>query len=262
MNFLQIYTTAGLVILISMSLLWAFSLWIKDASIVDIFWGTGFVVTAWVYFALTPDGFGVRKWLVVGLATVWGLRLSIHIFRRNHGKGEDFRYQAWRRQHGPRWGWRSFFQVFLLQGLLMWLISLPLLAAQVSPAPARLGLWDFLGMGLWAVGFFFEAAGDLQLARFKAEPSNRGKLLSTGVWRYTRHPNYFGDAAQWWAYFLFALAAGGWWAVLSPALMNFLLVRVSGVAMLEKSMKNNKPGYQEYIASTNAFIPWFPKEKV
>lgn len=260
MNFLQIYLSAGLLILGLMTLLWLLSLRLKDASIVDPFWGSGFVITAWFYFALTPDGFPARKWLLVLLTTVWGLRLSLYLLWRNHGKGEDFRYRAWRQEEGARWWWFSFFKVFLLQGVLMWIISAPLLAAQISPMPAGLTLIDGLAAAIWAIGFFFEAVGDWQLARFKADPANRGKLLTSGVWRYTRHPNYFGDAAQWWGFFGMALAAGGWFTLFSPLLMSYFLRYVSGVAMLEKTLKPAKPGYAEYVARTNAFIPWFPKK--
>lgn len=260
MNFLQLYLSAGLLILGLMTLLWLLSLRLKDASIVDPFWGSGFVITAWFYFALTPDGFPARKWLIVLLTTVWGLRLSLYLLWRNHGKGEDFRYRAWRQEEGSRWWWFSFFKVFLLQGVLMWIISAPLLAAQISPTPAGLTLLDGLAAAIWAIGFFFEAVGDWQLARFKANPANKGKLLTTGVWRYTRHPNYFGDAAQWWGFYSIALAAGGWFTLFSPLLMTYFLRYVSGVTMLEKSLKPAKPGYAEYVARTNAFIPWFPKK--
>jgi steroid 5-alpha reductase family enzyme len=260
MSFLTVYGITALIILGLMILLWLVSLWLKDASIVDIFWGTGFVITAWVYFTLTPDGLAARKWLAAVIATIWGLRLSIHILLRNAGKGEDFRYQKWREEAGSDWWWRSFFKVFLLQGILMWIISAPLLAAQISATPDRLIWLDFVGFGVWLIGFYFEAIGDWQLAGFKADPVNKGKLLNTGLWRYTRHPNYFGDAAQWWGFYLIAIAAGGWWTFFSPILMTFLLQRVSGVAMLEKTLKNTKPGYKEYVENTNAFFPWFPKK--
>ena len=238
--------------------LWLISLLLKDSSIVDIFWGTGFVITAWFYFFLTPDGFAARKLLIVILTTIWGLRLSIHILLRNWGHGEDYRYQQWRQEAGSNWWWRSFFKVFLLQGALMWIISAPLLAAQSNPNPARLIWLDYLGAILWGIGFFFEAVGDWQLARFRANPDNKGKLLNTGLWYYTRHPNYFGDAAQWWGFYLIATAAGGYWTIFSPIIMTLLLRRVSGVTMLEKSLKESKPGYKEYVETTNPFIPWFP----
>lgn len=261
MDFLSIYLVLGAVILGAMTLLWLVSLALRNASIVDIFWGTGFVIFTWIAFALTPAGFAWRKLLLSLLVTIWGLRLSLYILWRNWGKPEDFRYQAWRREAGPSWWWRSFFKVFLLQGVILWIVAAPLLAAQISSQPAVLTWPDFLAIPLWLFGFFFEAVGDWQLARFKVNPANKGKVLNTGVWRYTRHPNYFGDATQWWAYYLIAAAAGGWWTVFSPILMTTLLLRVSGVSMLEKTLKEEKPGYKEYIETTSEFIPWFPRKK-
>jgi steroid 5-alpha reductase family enzyme len=260
MDFLSAYLIIGLVILVLMILLWLVSLALKNSSIVDIFWGTGFVISAWVAFVLTPEGFAGRKWLLVTLATIWGLRLSLHILTRNWNKGEDFRYQVWRKESGAAWWWRSFFKVFLLQGFLMWVIGISLLRAQISAIPAQMTFLDYLAIPVWLVGFFFEAVGDWQLARFKANLANKGKVLNTGVWRYSRHPNYFGDAAQWWAFYLMALAAGSWWTIFSPVLMTLLLMRVSGVTLLEKTLKENKPGYQSYVESTSEFIPWFPKK--
>jgi steroid 5-alpha reductase family enzyme len=261
MEYISIYLTLGLVILGLMVLLWLASLVLKNSSIVDIFWGTGFVITTWIAFLLTPDGYVMRKLLLSILVTIWGLRLSLHILRRNWRKGEDFRYQVWRRDAGAAWWWRSFFKVFLLQGILLWIISAPLLAAQFKSRPAHLTWIDTLAIPVWLIGFFFEAVGDWQLARFKANPSNKGKVLDTGVWRTTRHPNYFGDATQWWAYYLIALAAGGWWTIFSPLIMTTLLLRVSGVTLLEKTLKAEKPGYKEYVERTSEFIPWFPRSK-
>jgi steroid 5-alpha reductase family enzyme len=243
-----------------MTLLWLFSLALKNSSIVDIFWGTGFVIVAWTAFVLSPGGFEPRKGLLVFLVTVWGLRLSLYILSRNWGKPEDFRYQVWRKAAGAAWWWRSFFKVFLLQGVLLWIISAPLLAAQLGARSGRLTWLDYLAILVWVIGFFFEAMGDWQLARFKADPTNRGKVLQSGVWRYTRHPNYFGDATQWWAYYLIALAAGGWWTFFSPLIMTTLLLRVSGVALLEKTLRAEKPEYKEYAAKTSEFIPWFPRK--
>jgi steroid 5-alpha reductase family enzyme len=260
MSFMGIYTIALLVIIVLMTILWLISLRLKNSSIVDIFWGAGFVITGWVYFALTPDGFPLRKWLIAILVTIWGLRLTLHILVRNWGKPEDFRYQVWRKESGTRWWWLSYFRVFLLQGILMWIISAPLLAAQFGAKPAHLILFDFLGVIVWAIGFFFESVGDLQLARFKANPANKGQVMDRGVWRYTRHPNYFGDAAQWWGYYLIAAFAGGWWTIFSPIIMTLFLLRVSGVTLLEKTLEK-RPGYQEYIRKTRAFIPWFPRGK-
>jgi steroid 5-alpha reductase family enzyme len=177
---------------------------------------------------------------------------------RNWGEGEDFRYANWRSEAGPKWWWYSFFKVYLLQGALMWIISVPLLMAQFNHR-ANLGPLEIMAVVLWLIGFSFEAGGDCQLARFKANPDNRGMVLNTGFWRFTRHPNYFGDAMQWWAFFLFALGAGAWWTFYAPLIMTVLLLKVSGVVMLEKTLVQTKPEYAEYIRRTPAFLPWFPK---
>jgi steroid 5-alpha reductase family enzyme len=259
MSFLAVYGIGLLVILGCMTVLWLISLYLKNSSIVDIFWGTGFVVVNGVYLALSPDGFLPRQLLIGILVTVWGLRLSIHVLTRNWRTGEDFRYRKWREENGPRWWWKSFFQVFLLQGLLMSIVSAPLLAANYGPRPDRLTVIDAVAVIFWGVGFFFESVGDAQLVRFKADSANKGKVLDTGVWRYSRHPNYFGDAAQWWGFYLIGACAGGWWTIFSPIIMTLLLLRVSGVALLEKNMET-RPGYKEYIQRTNAFIPGPPKK--
>ncbi len=240
MDFFSIYLMLGFVILVAMFLLWLLSLVLRDSSIVDIFWGIGFVIATWAAYLLTPEGFALRKLLLNVLVTIWGLRLSLHILRRNWGKPEDFRYQAWRKEAGASWWWRSLFKVFLLQGVLLWIIAAPLLAAQISAQPDYLTWIDLLAVPVWLIGFFFEAVGDWQLARFKANPANKGRVLQTGVWRYTRHPNYFGDATQWWSYYLFSLAAGGWWTIFSPIIMTILLRRVSGVRLLEKTLKEEE----------------------
>jgi steroid 5-alpha reductase family enzyme len=186
----------------------------------------------------------------------------LYILWRNWGKPEDFRYQKWRAEAGAKWWWLSFFKVFILQGALMWIISAPLLASQISSTPARLTSLDFFAVLVWAYGFFFEAMGDLQLARFKANPANEGQAMNRGVWRYTRHPNYFGDATQWWAYYLIAASAsGGFWTIFSPIIMTTLLLRVSGVALLEKSLTETTPAYKGYIETTSTFILWLPRKK-
>jgi steroid 5-alpha reductase family enzyme len=260
MNGFEVWAVVGLVVLVYMLLLWLASLALKNSSIVDIFWGAGFVVAGWAYFLLTPEGYLPRKALIMALVTIWGLRLSLYILWRNWGKPEDFRYQKWREEAPQRWWWFSFFKVFLLQGLLLWIISVPLLAAQISPTPASLGILEVLAVILWLIGFYFEAMGDLQLALFKRNPANKGKVLDSGVWRYTRHPNYFGDSAQWWGFYLLAVAAGGWWSIFSPVMMTALLLKVSGVALLEKTLKDTKPQYRQYIETTSSFIPWLPRK--
>ncbi|MGC9360915.1 MAG: DUF1295 domain-containing protein [Anaerolineae bacterium] len=261
MSFWGPYLTGGLVILSYMTLLWIASLVLRNSSIVDIFWGAGFVMSAWLYHGLTPGGLAARKWLLSTIVTIWGLRLSGYILWRNWGKPEDFRYAKWREENGSSWWWRSYLKVFLLQGLLMWVISAPLLGAQLSATHGHLIWLDIVGLLVWATGFFFEAVGDWQLARFKADPANKGKVLNRGVWRYTRHPNYFGDTTQWWGYYLIALAGGAWWSIFSPIIMTGLLLKVSGVALLEKTLKTTKPAYADYVARTSAFIPLPPKKR-
>ena len=258
---LQIFAIDFAVVVVFMTLLWIYSVRLANASIVDSFWGAGFVLQTWVYFVLTPGDFSLRKLILCMLVTIWGLRLSLHIYRRNHGKPEDFRYQEFRRRYGAKYWWFSFFQVFLLQGVLMFIIGAPLLLAQISPTPNTLTLLDVIGVVVWIVGFYFESVGDAQLAHFKSNPGNKGKLLNTGLWAYTRHPNYFGDAAQWWGYYLIALGAGGWWTIFSPILMTLMLVKVSGVGLLEKTLAKTKPGYQDYMQTTSAFVPWLPRRK-
>jgi steroid 5-alpha reductase family enzyme len=243
-----------------MTLLWLLSLRLKNASIIDIVWGVIFVILAWFAFTLTPQGYLPRKLLICRLVTLWGLRLAMHIGTRNWGKPEDFRYAEWRMEHGERWPWLSFFKVFLLQGFLLWSVSAPILAAQTSGFPAILTPLDFLGTMIWLIGFLFEAVGDLQLMLFKANWANRGKLLTGGLWKFTRHPNYFGEAVLWWGFYIIALAAGEGWTIFSPILMTFLLTKGSGVSMLEQRLKE-KPDYQEYSQKTSAFIPWLPKKR-
>ena len=261
MSVIAMYGLGLAIIMGLMTLLWLLSLLLKDSSIVDPFWGPGFVIANWVYFALTPEGFPARKWLISILVAIWGLRLGLYLLWRNWGKGEDFRYRKWREEAGAPWWWRSYFKVFVLQGALMWIISAPLLASHWGASPDRLTALDFLAVAVWLVGFTFEAAGDLQMARFRANPETKGKVLNNGVWRFTRHPNYFGDATQWWAYYLIAAAAGGWWTIFSPIVMTLLLLRVSGVTLLEKTLSRTKPGYREYVESTSAFVPWFPRKR-
>ena len=257
MSFFQIYVLAFAAIMLMMTILWLISIKIRNVSIVDLFWGFGFVVASAVYFLFT-EGFGIRKILLMTMVAIWGLRLSIYLAWRNIGKGEDFRYQKFRKDFGEnRYWWYSFFSVFLLQGVLMWLISVPLLGAQFYTGN-ELGILDFIGVAIWIIGFIFEAGGDMQLARFKANPANKGKVLNTGFWHYTRHPNYFGDAAVWFGYGLICLSAGSYIPILGTILMTALIIKVSGVALLEKTLNTTKPGYQEYVRRTSAFIPWFP----
>jgi steroid 5-alpha reductase family enzyme len=243
-----------------MLVVWLLSLVKKDASIVDIFWGLGFVLVAWLTFFST-DGHLGRKILITLLTTIWGLRLSAHILVRNWGKGEDKRYQAWRAQYGERFWWVSLFTVFGLQAVLLWIISLVLQVGQISAVPDNLVFFDAAGVLIWTVGFIFEAIGDWQMTRFKSDPANKGKVMDRGLWAYSRHPNYFGDSLVWWGLFVITLSTpGGVWTIISPLLMTFLLLKVSGVTLLEKTIVDTRPDYRDYIIRTSRFVPWFPKK--
>lgn len=243
-----------------MTILWIVSIFIRNVSIVDLFWGIGFVITASFYY-LKTDGFEPRKLLLMTLVAIWGLRLSIYLAWRNLGKGEDFRYREFRKKYGEkRYWWISFFQTFLLQGILMWLISATLLGAQYYGKNNSLGILDYSGIALWIIGFSFETGGDYQLVRFRSDLSNKGKVLDYGFWRYTRHPNYFGDSSVWWGYGLICIASGSYIPAIGSILMTALIIKISGVSLLEKSLKEQKPQYREYIEKTSAFFPWFPKK--
>jgi steroid 5-alpha reductase family enzyme len=236
---------SALALLVVMLLGWAVSLRVRDVSIVEVMWGPAFVVVAWTAFAI--EG-GSRRALLAALVTMWGLRLGAHLLlRKRRERREDPRYAAWRSRHGTRFPLVSLVTVFLLQGALVWVVSLPVQAAGDSAV-----VW--LGVAVWAVGVLFEAVGDRQLAAFKADPANRGRIMDRGLWRYTRHPNYFGDFLVWWGLYL---AAGAWWTVIGPLVMTALLTRVSGKDHLERTLRD-RPGYADYIRRTSGFIPLPP----
>ncbi len=237
---------------------WAISVPLRDASIVDIAWGPVFVVIAWVTF-LVGDGSPARSVLLAVLVSVWGLRLGGYLAKRNLGKGEDFRYQAMRarRRNFALW---SLVGVFALQAALAWLVSLPVQLAMADATPQGLGPLAVVGTAVWAVGLFFETVGDAQLARFKADPANKGQVMDRGLWRYTRHPNYFGDFCVWWGLFLVAAESGTAVAgIIGPIVMSVLLTRVSGKDLLERSIGKRRPGYDAYVARTNGFFPGPPR---
>ena len=240
---ITLFTQASLIILTFVTLLWIWSILIKNVSIVDIFWGFGFVVVNAFYVFMSGE-LNNRKILILTLVSIWGLRLAFYLAYRNIGKKEDFRYQEFRRNYGPkRYWWFSFFQTFLLQGALIMIVSLPLLGINSSKSNGT-----------------FEAVGDFQLTRFKSNFKNKGKVLNTGFWKYTRHPNYFGDSAVWWAYGIFSIAAGSYWQIVGSIVMTFLILKISGVSLLEKTLKETKPHYRDYIQKTNSFFPWLPKK--
>jgi steroid 5-alpha reductase family enzyme len=262
MGFLEIWLNGFILSMVLLSLLWIASVFLKNASIIDPFWGFGFVVLAFYYLYATGN-YSPRAILLTALVTIWGLRLSIYLLWRNVGHGEDYRYQQFRQDFGPaRYWWISFFQVFLLQGVLMSLVAMTLLGVMTSLHDVSLSLFDMLALLIWLIGFSFEAGGDYQLTSFKKNKNNKGKVLNTGFWKYTRHPNYFGDATIWWSFALFAVISGSYYVIIGALLMNILLLKISGVSLLEKNLKKTKPQYEDYINRTNAFLPWFPKKKI
>jgi steroid 5-alpha reductase family enzyme len=247
---------APFVLACCMVLLWGLSLKLRDSSIVDLFWGPAFAIVAWA--VLLQVGPTPRALLVAGLVTAWGLRLGLYLASRNLGHGEDKRYVAMRKTHGAAWWWRSAFIVFGLQGVLVWLVSWPV--RSVISAPFEGWSWtDVLGAALVAIGVSFESVGDWQLTQFKKNPQNKGKIMQSGLWRYTRHPNYFGDFVTWWGLGVFGLASGDWLSAVGPVVMSVLLIRVSGKALLEAGMKG-RPGFAEYEKATSGFFPWWPKK--
>ena len=252
--FAQLLLTSLSLVLALMVLLWVVSVLRRDASIVDSFWGAGFVLIAGVGLLWSWPS-SSRVLILTVLTSIWGLRLSLFLVRRNWGHAEDHRYAAMRAHHGSRFWWMSLFTVFLLQGVILWLVSLPIQVAAVNNLPSALGWLDALGILVWMVGLFFEAVGDAQLARFKADPDHAGRVMDRGLWRYTRHPNYFGDFCVWWGLYLIAAAGGATWTAASPLLMSFLLLKVSGVSLLERTITGRRPEYAAYRARTNAFFP-------
>lgn len=262
-TFLGPWSLAALACLVAMTLLWLVSLAKRDVSIVDVFWGPAFLLVSLVYFGAVPAqvvGEGQsRRLLVLALVALWALRLGGHIAWRSRGEGEDHRYGAMRHKVGESFRWRSLYRVFWLQGALVSVIAIPLFLVQTRPAPDLWRWSDGVGLALWAIGFVFETGADYQLLRFKGDPANRGQVLRHGFWALSRHPNYFGEACLWWGFFFFALAVpGGLWSLPSVLLMTFLLLRVSGVTLLEKTITERRPAYRDYIESTPSFLPRLP----
>jgi steroid 5-alpha reductase family enzyme len=247
---------AAVALLAFMLATWGLSLALRDVSIVDVAWGPAFVLVAWVAYT-TGGGDEGRRALVAVLVTVWGLRLALHLgARKLRERREDPRYAAWRERHGARFTLVSLVTVFLFQGALAWVVALPVMASAAQPE--GLGFLAWIGVAVWAAGLFFEAVGDRQLAAFKADPANRGTVMDRGLWRYTRHPNYFGDCLVWWGIGLIALSAGAWWSLAGPVVMTVLLTRVSGKDHLERTL-SRRPGYAEYVARTSGFVPLPPR---
>ena len=240
-----------------MSFVWIWSVPLRDASLVDRFWGLGFVVVALVWWLLS--GMPATAWVVLVPVILWGLRLSAHITWRNWGHGEDARYTEMREDRSDyTFAVRSLVTIFWLQGVLVAVIALPMLASVQGGEPVWALIW--LGWAIWLFGFLYESVADWQLARFKSDPANRGRVMDQGLWHFSRHPNYFGEIVLWLGYGLIGLAFGGWWALPSVALMIFLILRVSGVSLLDRRMTESRPGYREYAERTNVLIPGPPRK--
>lgn len=252
------YLTLGLALLVYVTLWYVVSLIKKRNDVADIAWGLGFVVLSWIALGLTADA-TLRGILTNVLISIWGMRLATHIYLRNRGKGEDYRYQAWREQWGSWFYLRSYTQVYLLQGALLYVIALPTLMSHAS-ATATFGAIDVVGVLIWCIGFLFETIGDAQLTRFIQNPLNKGKLLQTGLWAYTRHPNYFGEVLGWWGVWLLSLSAThNWLTIIGPLTITFLILKVSGIPLLEQNMAEN-PEFEEYKKRVSVFIPLPPKQ--
>ncbi|MGB9765798.1 MAG: DUF1295 domain-containing protein [Candidatus Saccharicenans sp.] len=257
------FLLGGIIILLYMTFIYLLSLIKKNAALVDIAWGLGFILIIVTFYLMSwlnnhklPGG---RQLLTTLMITAWGIRLSWHIYQRNKGRPEDYRYAAWRQNWGKNFALRSYFQIFLLQGIFMFLIILPGLLIIKSQVTAW-SLLDSIGLLIWIMGFLFEAKADEQLKKFKQNPENKGKIMRTGLWRYSRHPNYFGESVMWWGIFILGLnAPSGWIGVISPLTITFLLLKVSGIPLLEKKYQGN-PEFEAYKTATSAFFPWPPKK--
>jgi len=249
-----------LAIMLTMTLVWLGTRKTNDVSIVDVFWGLGFVIVVGGCLVLAPST-DTRTLLLTSLISLWGLRLAWHLFRRwsSHSE-EDVRYAQMRANSKGDFAVQSLFKVFWLQAIILWIVAMPIQLAILNGQATPLGLLDILGILVFAIGFGLEVIADRQLRQFKKNPDNKGKVLRTGLWAWSRHPNYFGEAVLWWGLFLIACAVEGViYTIISPILMTFLLVRVSGVRMLDGILKDTKPAYADYMASTSSFIPWPPK---
>jgi steroid 5-alpha reductase family enzyme len=251
---MNIFLVIGALIFAYMTLWYFIGVIMKRNDVADIAWGLGFVIVAWVSWLLGPQG--SVSLLVNILVSLWGIRLARHIFKRNMKRGEDFRYLEWRNTW-KNFYVRSYLQIFLLQGLLMYIISLPVYALNSFPTTV-MSYWVYLGLAIWFLGYYFEVVGDSQLKKFISDIRNNGKLITTGLWRYTRHPNYFGEVTQWWGIFVIAFfATGNLLLIVGPMTITLLILFVSGVPLLEKKYEG-RSDWEEYKKKTSVFIPWFP----
>lgn len=261
MDTIWIYSLNLGIVALMMVIGWLVSLKLENVTVVDSLWAVGFMLIAWSSLMLGPGG-TLRSLLLVLMTTAWGLRLSGYLSWRNWGKGEDPRYGAWRARHGEQFGKLSLYKVFLLQAVFLWVIALSLQYGILGSVPPGITWLDALGIVIWIIGFGFEAIGDYQLARFKADPANKGRVMDKGLWAYTRHPNYFGEAMVWWGVALIVLSVpGSWWTLISPIIITAVLLKMTGVTLTEKHLVDKKPQYRDYMQRTSSFIPWPPKRR-
>lgn len=244
----------GLVVIVLLfTILWFVSVKLEDSSIVDIAWGPGIFILALTYY-FTSNGAPPRARLTLALVAIWAIRLAAHLYIRNQRQGEDPRYESLRANRGPTWWWFSYFRVFLLQAVTAWFVSIPIYFAIVSVAPRTLTIVDFFAVLLFVAGFLFEAVGDEQLRRFRDQPRNVKLVLEDGLWRYSRHPNYFGEALLWWGFGFLGAATGGVVGLIVPVLITYFLINVSSM-LLERGLLRNRRAYASYVATTPAFLP-------
>ncbi len=255
--FITAHFLISLVPLLMLAVLgWSLSLKDNNVTVVDSLWAMFFFLATATNLCLA-SALSNRAYFIMALVTIWAFRLSFYLHRRNHNKPEDLRYQAIRARNEPNFRIKSLYLVFMLQAVLAWIISLPLHVATQSTQ--SLNVADYAGLAIWLVGMGFQVTADMQLATFKSNPLNAKKVLNTGVWRYTRHPNYFGEACIWFGYGFIALGTGTWWALSTPIFMAYLLIKVTGAKLLEKDIAQRRPDYATYVQKTSEFIPWIPK---
>ena len=262
---MNLFVMLGYIVAINwfcLTVVWLVSVKIKDASIIDIYWGIGFIVMAWACLLINlvhnPTSVSISQGVINFMVTIWGFRLSLHLAVRNLGKGEDYRYVAMRKRSVLDFRIFSYFRIFMFQGLLQIIVITPILAMHYYPSEFGLSIFHYLGLAVWLIGFIYETAADIQLVNFRSDPSNHNKVLNSGLWRFSRHPNYFGDVLQWLAFFIFSLQTGHYWGIISPVLMLFIFLRLT-IRLLEKPQTNKRPEYEEYVKSTNIFFPGWKK---
>lgn len=258
MGFIELYVYAGATVLIVVSVLWMVSVAVRDASIIDVFWGLLFVAMAWALFGLQLDAATLKPFIFLFLVTVWGLRLAVHLSARNLGEGEDTRYKLWRHHGGENWWLKTYWRIYLFQGGLALVVATPVIAAFYGPG--NLSILSWIGVIVWAAGLGMESTADIQLNRFRADPASEGKVMDVGLWRYSRHPNYFGDALMWWGLGLFTLSPMTWWSLIGPLAMTVIFLSLSNT-VIERGLKKRRPDYEAYIERTSAFVPMPPQKR-